>query len=113
MPRYFLIFVLLLVLVSAAPVSAANKASGASDVLHAGGLACFSIRPPDAPTNGAAGPRFPPHPPATYQSCDELCAAKGAACTATTGTRNPPYACDATDYDPASTLCRCCAAELH
>ncbi|HTV38346.1 MAG TPA: hypothetical protein VMF12_18095, partial [Xanthobacteraceae bacterium] len=76
---------------------------------RAGGLTCFSIQPLDAPTNGPAGPRFPPHPAATYRSCDQLCADKHAACTATTSNENPMRACASTDYFPSSTLCRCCA----
>jgi hypothetical protein len=92
-------------LVFAAPVSAADNSSGENAVVRGGGLTCFSITPPDTPTNKPA-----PHTQATYRSCDELCAVKGAACTATTGTRNPLYACDTTDYIPgSSTLCRCCA----
>src|ERR1700759_66138 len=103
MPRYLLLFIVLLALFVASRASATDRPSGAAGV-HAGGLSCFSIRPPDAPTKPETKSS-----PALNQSCDELCAAKGAACTATTGTRNPPYACDAQDYDPDSTLCRCCA----
>ncbi|HTV45376.1 MAG TPA: hypothetical protein VMF05_08675, partial [Stellaceae bacterium] len=67
-------------LLAAAPAFAATAPSGAHDVTRAGGLTCFSIQPLDAPTNGPAGPRFPPHPAATYRSCDQLCADKHAAC---------------------------------
>jgi hypothetical protein len=100
MPVYFRIAVLLLALVCASAFAADNPPGD----VHAGGMMCFSIRPPDQPTQPETK-----HSAALYRSCDQLYAAKGAACTATTGSMNPPYACDSTGYDPASTLCRCCA----
>ena len=105
MSRHIIIVFMLLAIVFHAPAYAAGNSSGASDVVRSGGLECFSIRPPNSPTKPETK-----RAPALYQSCDELCAAKGAACTAITGTRNPPYDCDAQDYDPDSTLCRCCAS---
>lgn len=105
MLRYFLIPAFLLALFSR-PAFAADKSSGDDGAaVHAGGLSCFSIRPPDEPTR-PAGPRVW----ALYRSCDAICAAKGAACTAATSNYNPPIACDSAEYNPASTLCRCCAA---
>ena len=83
---------------------AVDKLSSESNVVHAGGLMCFSIRPLDSPTKPETK-----HSPALYRSCDELCAAKGAACTATTSNHNPPVSCDGSDYRPEATLCRCCA----
>src|SRR5271167_2442714 len=110
MLRYLMTPVLLLAFLSA-PAGAADKTAGEHDIMHAGGMTCFPIRTADAPTNGPAGPRFPPHPAATYRSCDQLCADKHAACTATTSTMNPPLSCASVGYVPGSTLCRCCAVE--
>jgi hypothetical protein len=105
MSRYLAFTVLLLALVFAPPADAADNSSGASDVVHTGGLSCFSIRPPDKPVTPETK-----HTPPQYRSCDELCAANGAACTATTSTENPMRSCASTDYPPGgSTLCRCCA----
>src|SRR5277367_1817458 len=97
MLRYFYIPVLLLVLIFTAPVVAADKSSVDNTVVRVGGLLCFTITPP---TSGTA-----------HESCDKLCAAKGAACTAVNSAGNsfvlglncasPPV--------PAVSLCRCCA----
>jgi hypothetical protein len=105
---YFLVAFASVTLAFATPASAANKPADDNGIVHVGGLSCFSIRAPDSPTKPETK-----HSPALYRSCDELCAAKGAACTATTGMHNPPYSCATTDYDPSSTLCRCCAVEQH
>ena len=108
LPRYLTIIILSLMLCPPSGVAASN-APDDSGAIHQGGLVCFSINPPDAPTNGPAGPRFPPQPPPTYRSCDELCAARHAACTATTSDMNPMRSCASTYYDPGpNTLCRCC-----
>jgi hypothetical protein len=90
---------------------AAAASSGDQEIVrsvgvYAGGLVCFSITPPDTPTKPAT-----PHAAALDRSCDALCAAQGAACTATTSNRNPPVSCAANDYDPKATLCRCCALD--
>jgi hypothetical protein len=85
---------------------AAGLAASDDSVTHAGGLTCFSIQPPGTPTN-----RPTPHTPASYQTCDQLCAVKHAACTAATSNENPMRACASIYYDPEATLCRCCAVE--
>jgi hypothetical protein len=103
MSRYVIITSFLMLALAAACAFAADNSAGKDEAVGSGGLSCFSIQPPDAPTQRAAA-----HVPARYRSCDELCAAKRAACTAATGMHNPPYSCASTDYDPSSTLCRCC-----
>ena len=82
----FLVATLALAL-AAAPVFAAGNLAAPDRALQgpAGGFVCFSIRPADAPVKPAAQ-----HRAAVYRSCDELCAGRDAACTATTGMRNPP-----------------------
>jgi hypothetical protein len=84
-----------------APAFAADKSIGGSDVVHAGGLACFSITPPKA----------------GGQSCDALCAKRSAACVGLKfdGAINPGFGC-ADELDPlkgafAVDDCRCCAVE--
>jgi len=109
--RYFNIAFLLLALLTGGTARADNSRDSDLIVVPGSGLACFSIQPPDAPTNGPAGPRRPPQPASTYRSCDQLCADKHAACTATTSTMNPPLSCASVGYVPGSTLCRCCAVE--
>lgn len=88
----------MLVLLSGASASGADKPSGGSTVAHAGGLMCFSIAPPRA-----AAP-----------SCDKLCAAKGGACVGltTNGAMNPGIDCADTpppDSGNYVAACRCCA----
>jgi hypothetical protein len=75
------------------PAPAANTTSNATGVTHAGGLACFSIEPPAAPTD-QPGPRGIP----AYRSCDDLCADKHAACTAMTSNMTPMGSCASTYY---------------
>ena len=98
MPCYFHISVLLLALVFTAPACAADKPSdGGGAAAHAGTLTCFSITPP---TSGTA-----------HESCDKLCAAKSAACTAVNSAANsfvPGLNCGSPPV-PAVSLCRCCA----
>jgi hypothetical protein len=74
--------------------------------VHAGGLACFSLWPPDSPTQPETK-----RAPALYRSCDELCGAKGAACTGVNAAGNsfmPGMNCGSPPV-PAVSLCRCCA----
>jgi hypothetical protein len=92
MPRYFLIPVFLLELVSVAPVSAENKSSGDNSVVH-GGMICRSV-------DGQNG-----------QSCDGLCAKADMACTGVGASRNPPLRCGDLIDDTIALfpVCRCCA----
>jgi hypothetical protein len=108
MPRYLSIPVLLLAVIFTTPVFAADKSSGDNGVVHAGGLMCFSIRPPDTPTKPETK-----HSPPLYRSCDELCADKNAACTAAVSNFSPPQSCADEGYTPSVILCRCCAVVSH
>jgi hypothetical protein len=99
MLRCLTVYILSLALLPA-PAFGAGKSTGGSDVVHAGGLACFSITPP------AGG-----------QSCDALCAKRSAACVGLKfdGAINPGFGC-ADKLDPlkgatAVDDCRCCAVE--
>jgi hypothetical protein len=94
MPRYFLIHILFLTLVFAAPAYAADKSSG--DNKTAGGMICRSVE-------GQHG-----------VSCDALCAKAEMACTAIQSAhRNPPLACGNAIDDTIAPfpVCRCCAVE--
>lgn len=100
MVRYVIISILILAFISAT-ATAADRPSGESEVVHGGGLMCFSITPPKT---GAP-------------SCDQLCAARQAVCVAlkTNGAINPGTGCgDAVDpkFDGGYVAsCRCCAVE--
>jgi hypothetical protein len=98
MSRYFIITVFVLAVFSASAV-AAEKLSDGGDVVHGGGLVCFSIVPPrDRET-----------------TCNRLCADRDAACVGlkTNGAMNPGTGCaDALDpkHDGGYVAsCRCCA----
>jgi hypothetical protein len=99
MPRYFILSVLLLAVVTAVPVFAADNSFGQTDVVH-GGLVCFSVsRAGDQKT-----------------SCDKLCAAKDAVCVGLKFEHSPlgGFGC-ADTLDPLKVSvtadCRCCALE--
>jgi hypothetical protein len=99
MRLYSIIFALLLAL-AAAPCFAADKLPDGGDVVHGGGLVCFSILPP---RDGG--------------TCDRLCAAKNAACVGlkTNGAMSPGYGCGNV-FDPKLdggyvAACRCCALD--
>jgi hypothetical protein len=96
MPRY-LITIFLLLALTAASAFAADKSPGGNSVVHDGGLMCFSITPA----------RYDGH---ELPSCNALCAAKDAACTAVQGTQIPEN-CERANADGASQQCRCCALE--
>jgi hypothetical protein len=86
---------------SHASASAADNSSGASAVVYAGGLMCFSV---SATRDG---------PP----SCDAVCKAKGAACVGmkTDGAMDPGTGCDDASLPEQAgyyvVSCRCCAVE--
>jgi hypothetical protein len=98
MPSYFILSALFFALICTSAY-AADTSPGAGDVVHGGGLLCFSIIPPrDRDT-----------------SCNVLCAAKDAACVGLKldGAINPGFGC-ADALDPlkgasAVAACRCCA----
>jgi hypothetical protein len=96
MPRYFLIPLLFLALVFAAPVCAADRPSGDNNTAR-GGLVCRSV-------DGQHG-----------QSCDGLCSKAKMACTGVGANRNPPLRCGdlIDDTIPPFPVCRCCALEHH
>ena len=104
---FFLAVSLALALLTNAPARADNSHTSDLNAAHGSGLACFSIVPPDVPTSKEA----PTTKPAAYPTCDQLCAAKHAACTATTSNMNPMRSCSDTYYTPGSTLCQCCAVQ--
>jgi hypothetical protein len=98
MPRCFTITVLCLALLSCAP-AAANNSAVDDTAARGAGLSCFSIKPPRD----------------RESSCDQLCAAKEAACVGlkTNGAMNPGIGCAdvsnpkfISDYIAS---CRCCA----
>jgi hypothetical protein len=87
-PKAILLAALLLsaVLLSGAAVADNNSPVPVpGPATRAGGLSCFPLVPA----------RYSGH---SLPSCDELCAAKGAACTAVQGLRNPE-GCEAPDAD--------------
>ena len=93
---------LALALFLAAPACLAADAQPAVSVsatVKAGGLSCFTIVP-------LLTPKEP-------SSCDELCAAQGAACSGvqTGGGVSPPPNCASTFTGPIYTSCRCCKVE--
>jgi hypothetical protein len=102
MPNYLPTSVFLLALVVAAPTVAEDKVSGnEADTLlaHArlGGLLCFSVfDQPDM--QGQVNSR---------RSCDQLCAAPGAACI-TAAVDGHLVMCE--DHPATPFVCRCCAA---
>jgi len=86
----------LLILVTASAFAAPAQ----SEVMKAGGLMCFSITPPKDS--------------AARQNCDQLCAAKNAACVslALNGAFNPAISCAdnlVPDFVSVVASCRCCA----
>ena len=94
MPRYFVLAVLVLALIFTSPVIAADKPSGDNANAHAGGLTCFTVEPQ-------------PDPKASV-NCNDLCGAKGAACTGVTSNFSPPLSCE-TQAGKNWETCRCCA----
>jgi len=70
-PNYLLITLFSLILLSCAPVDGNISAPGDTHA-RVSDLACFNQTP-----SSAAGQQSPP-----TESCDQLCAAAGAACTA-------------------------------
>jgi hypothetical protein len=99
MPRYLIITLPLLMVVTAA-VAAGDKSSGENNsVVQAGGLMCFS-----SPVT-RTGPA----------SCDAVCQTKGAACVGLKfdGAINPGIGCDDAKLPEqaghAVVGCRCCA----
>lgn len=80
---------------------AENPAAGS--VTHEGGLACFSVQPPELTKDRA-----------THQSCNQICAVKHAACVGLelNGAFNPAIGCGTTNesgYGGTIAECRCCA----
>jgi len=81
MPRYFIIPVLLLALVSASALTA-DKSSGIGAVVHGGGLTCFTVEPTEP---------YDRNKPVT---CNSFCESKGTICTGVTSSMNPPQTCE-------------------
>ena len=95
-PRILLAFALLMV---TAPALAADSKPGASSTVNAGGLSCFTVTPTKYALKDAIG----------SESCDELCASQGAACTGVAvGAMNPPPNCATHSITPEFVSCRCC-----
>lgn len=95
-PRILLAIALLFV---AVPAIAATEQPKVTAPVTAGGLACFTVTPAEVPS---ATPR---------PNCEELCAAKGAACTGVAvGAMNPPPGCGDRFVSPGMANCRCCKA---
>jgi hypothetical protein len=95
--NYFVLLGVSLSLLSCAPGAAGDRGSRSDAVfVPAAGLICQSLT---APAEGAS-------------SCDTLCAAQGAACTAVNVTglnvTAPGLSCAASAV-PSVSLCRCCA----
>lgn len=85
------------------PAAASDaQSSGADGVKKNGGLACFSVEPPKSEPNRKRE---------EYPTCDELCAAKDAACTGMQNSGlNPPVTC-ADHTSNIWTVCRCCRVQ--
>lgn len=103
MPRYFMISVLLLALVFAAPVYAADKSSGDNTAMH---LSCFSLVSPAAAKLSAKPPAKIRKGWVAQSSCDAMCAAQGAACVGS-GLVGSMDQC--AGVAPDVSACRCCA----
>ena len=98
----FIISFLILSLVGCTADSSHTKSLSTSR--DRGALSCFSIPSPGAhkaaATNGSVTAWLP------GASCEAMCAAQGAVCTATGGYVTPEVC---TDIPPDNAVCRCCA----
>ena len=98
MLRYLIIPAFVLAIFSASAVAAETSSDG-GDIVHGGGLVCFSIVPPrDRET-----------------TCNRICAERDAACVGlkTNGAMNPGTGCGDALYPKLDggyvASCRCCA----
>jgi hypothetical protein len=92
--RYFITAFFLFAVLCCTSALATDKPSSESEMVHAGGLMCFTILPSAKP-------------PAKTVSCDALCGARGAACT---GLSDATQVTGLSCAEPGlSRICRCCA----